>query len=948
MSNLVGEPFDEYVAKQVLDRQLIHGSPTRDNSTLTYLNGNTSWIRVVSGVLVKDLKRLQALGINDSQYLNSGLAKNFILFNGTSDVNNTLFGGIDKTQSLLNKVAYGIGGTEFGLRPMPGVTSCETKFRNRGSIREGTISLKAFNRTQFEIISLLYLRLGFPILLEWGHSIIIGKDGKVDTNPNFSISSDFLDGKFKNDNEVLQALENKRKESCGNFDAMYGRVVNFDWTFEKDGSYNITLKLMSIGAVVEGLKMNVYTKDQPSVSNEEDANDEQPENDKDWIVKYKFSHSIGYTLFLALRKLTSISDDLGIKSISVSEVIKSLAEDITTSDVVLAELGLNQERKFDSKDFIYSSELDTYYIRMGTFLSLLKQLIPSNLTDKDNPSPLLNLDTSNQNYIYTENLQISSDPRICLVGGFKIKLPNSEDFIIPQRAPNPFKINLNGVQVGLVNNIYLNTTLILQKLNDLKDDNGGVSFYDLIQSILESITKALGNINQLSFVVDENKNLAKIIDDTPIPGIEKAFPNTFSKESPTFNVFGYYNNGTSAGFIRDFSLKTEITNNLLSTLTIGATANGTVVGEDATAFSKWNQGLEPIINKGIDYPDSKSSKEDSIPVKTKQLISENSQLTNAYYLYEAKQTVREGNNVFEGLEVDNLDGNVDLVSNFLAYKKNLDLLSTQFSRGKKIASATSSRGFLPINLSLTMDGLAGIKIYQQIKVDTAFLPMDYPTSLKFIIKGVTNKVDKNGWITSVETVSVPVIDTLEEVTPNTIPTNNTKITPPKQSEERAESRNNVNAERLRSTLTRLGYQEKGTEIDNSGEDISANIEKAASSLFNTIKQELPNLQIRVTGGNDKYHKGLGYESRHSKANAIDFTIAPKTEDNLDKVVKILQRYAAGNAPNFRFIDEYRNLSSAGSGNHFHISFGAGTEGQTTLNNALKLVQEGKITPIKIT
>jgi len=115
----------------------------------------------------------------------------------------------------------------------------------------------------------------------------------------------------------------------------------------------------------------------------------------------------------------------------------------------------------------------------------------------------------------------------------------------------------------------------------------------------------------------------------------------------------------------------------------------------------------------------------------------------------------------------------------------------------------------------------------------------------------------------------------------------------------------------------------------------------------TIKNELPNLKIIVTGGNDKFHKDKSPTSRHAKGNAIDFTINPVSPSNLDAVVVILKRYAAGNSPNFRFIDEYRNLSVHGSGNHFHISYGVGTEGQTTLNESIKLAQEGKIKPIQI-
>jgi hypothetical protein len=157
-----------------------------------------------------------------------------------------------------------------------------------------------------------------------------------------------------------------------------------------------------------------------------------------------------------------------------------------------------------------------------------------------------------------------------------------------------------------------------------------------------------------------------------------------------------------------------------------------------------------------------------------------------------------------------------------------------------------------------------------------------------------------------------------------------------------------NANKLRETLRQLGYSEKGSEIDNGGVDITPGIEKATSSLLRTIKQQLPNLKIIVTGGNDKYHQTLSYNSRHKMGNAIDFVVSPSDTQTLDKVVKILRQYAAGNNPNFRFIDEYRNLTAAGTGNHFHISWGPGSESQAELNKSLQLAQSGQITPIQIT
>lgn len=960
MSNIVGEPIDDYVSKQIVNRQKTYGANNRNNSTLVYLNNNTSWVKATSGVVVKDLNRLNQIGLGGHpSLLDSGLAKFFVLFNGTSDVNNSLFNGIDKIdpqrysqdigQSILNKVAYGLGGNEFGIRPMPGITYCETKFRNRGSIREGSIKIKAWNRTQLEIISLLYLRLGFPLLIEWGHSIILDNDNNINSNSNFSISSDFLNKKFKNDNEVLSAIEEKRKLSCGNYDAMYGRVTNFKYNFNKDGSYDINVQFISIGAIIESLKMNVYVKDFliTEENKEQNSDQEAPETDFEWIDKYKNAHSIGSIFWLKKQQLDS-------KDYITDSIIPSSEDNGKINYLV--------------------TENEFYYVRLGEFLNILKLLIPSNIETSPN-TPLLNIDKTSK-FMFTNKLQISGDPRICIVGGFKIeadknqiassykhylsissiisslKLINPEDNprkVIPILDSVPFKEITNNIFHGNVNNIFINMSFILSKLNDSKDENGKVSFIDLINGILTGINKALGNLNQLECVLNENTNTINIIDQTQIPGGEKIFPEISQKlqDSPEFLVYGYYNNGTenqAAGFIKDLSLETEISNNLSSMITIGATANNRIVGEDATAFSKWNKGLEPIINKSIDYEISKTTANSSIDNQIQELIKSNRELEAKYMFY------LDHRYCLADIKRDELDGVVETVANYLSYRTQLDSLILNKNTKTNSPTATSSKGFLPINLSITLQGLSGIKIYQQLKIDTSFLPNEYPTSLKFVIKGVKNVIDGKEWNTILETVSVPVLDYIKEsqLQSQSAP----KIIPPSSNttDERAASRNEKtqpNADKLRRTITQLNYKEKGKELDNSGNDISSNIEKAVSSLLKTIKQELPEVQVTVTGGNDKYHQGLSYNSRHKQGNAVDITINPSTPSNLDKVVNILQRYAAGNSPNFRFIDEYRNLTKAGTGNHFHISFGNGNEGQSALNESLKLAQQGKISPIKI-
>lgn len=142
-----------------------------------------------------------------------------------------------------------------------------------------------------------------------------------------------------------------------------------------------------------------------------------------------------------------------------------------------------------------------------------------------------------------------------------------------------------------------------------------------------------------------------------------------------------------------------------------------------------------------------------------------------------------------------------------------------------------------------------------------------------------------------------------------------------------------NASRLREALSQLGYREKGIEIDNGG-DISSNMADASISVFKKIKELYPTYKIIVSGGNDFYHHQLGYISRHTMGNAMDFVVYPHKDHDLDNIVNILRGFAKGLNPNFRFIDEYRHLTSAGTGDHFHMSWGKGTEGQSSLTEAL--------------
>ena len=213
--NIIGEGLAPYVSKQIQTRQLIYGSLNRTPEELLYLDNRSGFVRAVSGVNITpsfnpagdDLKAIVRA------YGGSELAKNFILFGGTTNESRVLKAGIPSQligENYINNLAYGFGGLEFGIRPMPGIISMRNKSEGMGSLETTTLQIKAWNRVQLEIIDLLYLRLGYGILVEWGNSNYFNNKGVYQADNLNSLSAEFLNGQYTVQ-DLLKEIE-RRKE----------------------------------------------------------------------------------------------------------------------------------------------------------------------------------------------------------------------------------------------------------------------------------------------------------------------------------------------------------------------------------------------------------------------------------------------------------------------------------------------------------------------------------------------------------------------------------------------------------------------------------------------------------------------------------------------------------------------------------------------------------------
>ena len=311
MANILQESFSPYVKRQINIRQQKLGALTRDNNTLVFTTSNAPFIKLTSSINVT-ANKCREIGLPDS-FSGNNLAEKFVLFGGTVEEDHSgspiLKSGVASNYNDFNNSSYGFLTTsDYGLIPMPGITSIDVKSLNRGSLRECTINITCHSKQQFLIIETLFLRLKYSFLLEWGHSVYFKNDGTLSTE-NFSNSSLFLgggDGDVSDQNYILKTLETSRNQSNGNYDAFLGYVKNFNWTLRPDGGYDITVSGITFGDVIESLKMNVLRYDDADVEeqNEEEANLEGPPIEKDK------NRTTLNQIFYALKKLSEESDGL--------------------------------------------------------------------------------------------------------------------------------------------------------------------------------------------------------------------------------------------------------------------------------------------------------------------------------------------------------------------------------------------------------------------------------------------------------------------------------------------------------------------------------------------------------------------------------------------------------------------------------------------------------------
>ena len=730
--------------------------------------------------------------------------------------------------------AYGWGYNRNGILngrgyvPPPGITSVDFEYKNDGALAQATINIKAFSPEQFSIIDILYMRPGFTVLLEFGHSVYLDNKGKIthlDTSSTGPFDylfdqSDSTSSTKPTYSQMAKLIREEKKNKNGNYEGFFGRITKFSWKFSNDGSYNITIKLTGTGDVINSLnasipklsgtprsflsgkQSNTYnSKYQTEPNNKQiykgnynNSGDSKYDNDEaeeegDFIISDAFESQLNYELY------SIFNDGVAFKGNGFSNQAAA-ASNMVLYDIPILGKKYTKDFRFCVLKYDVADSGGTEYspitlVKFGALLSMIQKIC--NVTDgKDNtliqfemvrnifckeigadegndlyPANTQNIFKEDETYMATFPGNLSADPNICLkdVSNGHEEICGKRYYSIVRYINKGGKAPFKGTRVTSVMNdnfylraddnnklinpslayrlsqVWININFVTKLLKDLRskdeDEKQTVPLLSLIQGILTGVNEACGGINNFRVIFDEETAEVKILSESPAL-TAKSQDGGYT----TINTYGFdksFDGKKNVGsFITNLDLNSELSDKMATQMTIGAASNNNTFTAEGSAFSSYSKGLKDML-----FVDKISSLQKITGNKAKSTSELLDEIVNEAEFSEA---VRKVYNAGE-FDEDNFITTLKQVNTQIAPK----ILDQYFA--KKMAP---SPAFLPFNMSLTMHGLGGIRIYDAFKIDGKVLPLSYnPVDIKLIIKSLSHNISLDGWKTSISTLSTP-------------------------------------------------------------------------------------------------------------------------------------------------------------------------------------------------
>ena len=306
----------------------------------------------------------------------------------------------------------------------------------------------------------------------------------------------------------------------------------------------------------------------------------------------------------------------------------------------------------------------------------------------------------------------------------------------------------NKSETGFIGNIYLNIAFLYRmsiessiydpKTRDLK-------LYDYLIKILKEVQESIGGVNNFEIHVDPIDNVARIIDVNYVDLLSKkdAYDKAFLIEAQNLS-----------GTVRSYNLQSKIFPEQGAMIAIGAQVKGgNTQGTPANTLLDFNNGLEDRI----------------IPKKLEPFTSTSNDFTSKYD--KLKNNINKIKSLFIPLPKDAPPNNsnstpasTDQASNS-EYKSALKDLIVYFQEIGE--TNTNGRSIIPVQISLTMDGIGGLVIGHLFKIPPDLLPRGYGSDnvggkLIQTITSIGHKVENGDWTTTIDALNIVTKDSLND------------------------------------------------------------------------------------------------------------------------------------------------------------------------------------------
>ena len=509
--SLFKEPFDPTIYDQLTKRQEIIGKEEYDDKDITYLNSKTAWISLKSSINSED---------------NSNLAKSNILLGGN---------GVPMSTNTNGKNHL------LGMKPMSGITDVSIKNKGAyGSLRVATVNFRCWDVKQLEDLELLYMRPGFTVLLEWGWLPYIDNNGNLSNIINQD--DDFFTRKDIDLQEYFKKLRSIVIQSNGNYDFMFGYVMNYSWKLRNDGGYDCSTEIISTGEILESYKINFSA---PEINAKSYHNTGVifgntiniiKENNIIEAIRKDYKQNILRGLFSELFQRALADPNIKSGSASMKYVYKSTTYNV---DFLCVDFKTDEEELGGNGDKVVNSISGdrNIYITLRDLVDLMNNIVLLKNPQNSTKSNIISLSVNDRIQSVSGNneplkclynpLQISVDPTVCLIKNVNFEFLSKD--LIKKTPTETIKYNVippnkkqSDIVINLKNNIdkYDRESLkrILNNNINTLDDlfsidraysekyNDGSSFYDLLKKKLsdDDINNIFSNFEFPKIVLENN------------------------------------------------------------------------------------------------------------------------------------------------------------------------------------------------------------------------------------------------------------------------------------------------------------------------------------------------------------------------------------------------------------------------------------------------------------